>query len=146
MCHISPLSMVFSFCMNVSLPWLPVCFCEHFAVLSLLTLPFPIMAIEGNNMRLLDAIEATEHLTLIDLHLHLHIHEKSLHPYNTITITTIQIHVCKCFCACIRNVYCKCIVSMHMISYHDLYFFSEQGQPMPTQPHLWISSKCAFFC
>ena len=35
--------LVFSFCMNVSLSWLPVCFCEHFAVLSLLTLPFPII-------------------------------------------------------------------------------------------------------
>ena len=35
--------LVLSFCMNVSLTWLPVCFCEHFAVLSLLTLPFPII-------------------------------------------------------------------------------------------------------
>ena len=96
MCHISPLSMVFSFCMNVSLSWLPVCFCEHFAVLSLLTLPFPIMAIEGNNMRLLDAIEATEHLTLIDLHLHLHIHMKNHYTptiqsqYNHNTNTCLQ--------------------------------------------------------
>ena len=79
--------MVLSFCMNVSLSWLPVCFCDHFAVLSLLTLPFPIMAIEGKNMRLSDAIEATEHLTLRDLHLHLPMHIKNItHLYNTITI------------------------------------------------------------